>query len=150
MNPIWQRYVSGTFSWDTWLALDPKLQTSTDLSDTITIVIGAGAGSTHDDATSNLYIGRIANNEFFITGSQWSDWGTMTTLSVKQRVPQGAQGEPGLDGGTDDQTASEVPVDGLRFRWQPVGNGDTDVQAALDTIDGLSPGGRWGRQLRLR
>ena len=49
----------------------------------------------------------------------------------------------GGGGGTDDQTAAEVPVDATGFAGN-LGATDTDVQAALGTIDGLALGGGGG------
>ena len=45
--------------------------------------------------------------------------------------------------GTDDQTATEVPVTASGFTGN-LGSGDTNVQAALDTIDGFTLGGGGG------
>ena len=49
----------------------------------------------------------------------------------------------GGGGGTDDQTASEVPVTATGFSGN-LGATDTDVQTALDTIDGFTLGGGGG------
>ena len=48
----------------------------------------------------------------------------------------------GGGGGTDDQDASEVSVDGTQFDGTGnLSSSDTDVQTALETIDGLTLGG---------
>ena len=48
----------------------------------------------------------------------------------------------GGGGGTDDQDASEVTVDGTQFDGTGnLSSSDTDVQTALETIDGLTLGG---------
>ena len=49
----------------------------------------------------------------------------------------------GGGGGTDDQTAAEVPVTATGFSGN-LGSTDTDVQTALDTIDGFTLGGGGG------
>ena len=46
----------------------------------------------------------------------------------------------GGGGGTDDQTAAEVPVTATGFSGN-LGSTDTDVQTALNTIDGFTLGG---------
>ena len=55
----------------------------------------------------------------------------------------------GGGGGTDDQTAAEVPVTATGFTGN-LGSGDTDVQTALDTIDGLTLGGGGGAHTEQR
>ena len=54
-----------------------------------------------------------------------------------------AQTGGGGGGGTDDQTAAEVPVTATGFSGNLSGT-DTDVQTALDTIDGFTLGGGGG------
>ena len=49
----------------------------------------------------------------------------------------------GGGGGTDDQTAAEVPVTATGFSGN-LSATDTDVQTALDTIDGFTLGGGGG------
>ena len=46
--------------------------------------------------------------------------------------------------GADDQAAGEVPVDATQFGGNLAISGDTDVQSALETIDGFSLGGGGG------
>ena len=83
----------------------------------------------------------------------WSD-STVTATGVSRikRILTFAAGDArrsddfhwvGPIGGADDQTAGEVPVDATQFSGN-LDTGDTDVQAALDTIDGLSLGGGGG------
>ena len=51
--------------------------------------------------------------------------------------------QTGGGGGTDDQTAAEVPVTATGFTGN-LGSTDTDVQTALETIDGFTLGGGGG------
>ena len=66
------------------------------------------------------------------TGQVFSYTGDGTTLSFAWVDPASGGG-----GGTDDQTAIEVPVDTSNFSQNLTSSDDT-VQAALETIDGFS------------
>ena len=62
----------------------------------------------------------------------------VTSIRARELTAGGGGGA-----GTDDQTAAEVPVTATGFTGN-LSATDTDVQAALDTIDGLSLGGGGG------
>ena len=72
-------------------------------------------------------------------------FGTAGQVSAVNTAEDGLEfvDQTGGGGGTDDQEASEVPVDATGFSGN-LGSGDTDVQTALDTIDGFSLGGGGG------
>ena len=100
-----------------------------------------------------LNLSALANSsEIAATIADWAEAGDVSIIPVEKLAGGGVDGqvltrtasgqawEDAADAGTDDQTAAEVPVTASGFSGN-LGATDTDVQTALETIDGFTVGG---------
>ena len=100
-----------------------------------------------------LNLSALANSsEIAATIADWAEAGDVSIIPVEKLAGGGVDGqvltrtasgqawEDAADAGTDDQTAAEVPVTASGFSGN-LGATDTNVQTALETIDGFTVGG---------